>query len=228
LHSGLNSFIYTETWVPLVLIPKGKGDFRGIGLLEPVWKCMEKIIDARLKIIPLHDCLHGFLPGRGTGTATLEAKLTQQLTYLEQTPLYSIFIDLKKAYDSVDRGRCLDILTGYGAGPKLTNVLRNFWESAKLICKARGYYGQRPFSTGRGVTQGGPASPQIFNIVVDVVLREWLREGLGRRAASEGMLFYIRKFLPEFYADDGLIHSRSPVMLQEALTRLVGLFERVG
>ena len=42
------------------------------------------------------------------------------------------------------------------------------------------------------------------------------------------MLYYIRKFLPEFYADDGLIHSRSPVMLQEALMRLVALFERVS
>ena len=65
------------TWVIIILIPKGKGDFRGIGLLEPIWKVMENVIDGRLQIIQLHDCLHGFMKGRGTGTATIEAKLAQ-------------------------------------------------------------------------------------------------------------------------------------------------------
>ena len=64
-------------WVIVVLIPKGKGEFRGIGLLEPLWKCMEIVMDARLQKIQLHDCLHGFITGRGTGMATIEAKLAQ-------------------------------------------------------------------------------------------------------------------------------------------------------
>ena len=106
-------------WVIVILKPKGKGNFRGIGLPEPVWKVIENVIDGRLQAIQLHDCLHGFMAGRGTGTATIEAKLTQQLAYLEQTPLYEIFVDLKKAYDSVDQSRCLEILAGYGVGPNL-------------------------------------------------------------------------------------------------------------
>ena len=84
-------------WVTAVLIPKAKGKFRDIGLLEPMWKCVENIMDSRLQSIELHDCLHGFLTGYGTVTSTIEAKLTQQLVFLEQTPLYSIFIDLRKA-----------------------------------------------------------------------------------------------------------------------------------
>ena len=48
-------------WVIVILIPKGKGDFRGIGLLEPVWKVIEIIIDGRLQAIQLHDCLYGFM-----------------------------------------------------------------------------------------------------------------------------------------------------------------------
>ena len=64
----------------IVLIPKGNsGDFRGIGLLEVVWKVIEKIIDARLKCVPLHDALHGFRPGRGCSTAIMEVKLATQL-----------------------------------------------------------------------------------------------------------------------------------------------------
>jgi hypothetical protein len=33
------------TWVIVVLLPKGGGDYRGIGLLEPLWKVVERIMD---------------------------------------------------------------------------------------------------------------------------------------------------------------------------------------
>ena len=91
----------------MVLIPKGNsGDFQGIGLLEVIWKVVEKVIDARLSSsIDLHDVLHGFREGRGCGTGIMEAKLAQQLAYREQRPLYGIFLDLRKAYDAMDRGR---------------------------------------------------------------------------------------------------------------------------
>ena len=62
-------------WMVVVLIPKGGGNFRGIGLLEPIWKLIEAIMDERLNAIPLHDSLHGCRSGRGTGTAVIEAKL---------------------------------------------------------------------------------------------------------------------------------------------------------
>ena len=73
-------------WTIIVLIPKCGGNFRGIGLLEPFWKVIECVIDFRLKRVNFHDCLHGFVSVRGTGTATLEAKLAQQLAYIEQPP----------------------------------------------------------------------------------------------------------------------------------------------
>jgi hypothetical protein len=31
-------------WVVTVLIPKGGGDYRGIGLLKPIWKVIERVI----------------------------------------------------------------------------------------------------------------------------------------------------------------------------------------
>jgi len=63
------------TWMTVVLLPKGGEDYRGIGLLKPFWKVIEIIMDGRLETISFHDCLHGFLKGRGTRTATVEAKL---------------------------------------------------------------------------------------------------------------------------------------------------------
>ena len=73
------------------------------------------MIDKQLEAIALHDSLHGCRNGRGTGTAVMEAKLTQQLAHIEQTPFYGAFIDLKKAFDAMDRERCLLLLEGHGA-----------------------------------------------------------------------------------------------------------------
>ena len=69
-----------STWQTVVLIPKGKGDYRGIGLVEVMWKVVAVILNRRFtSSITFHDVLHGFRVGRGTGTTTLKAKLLQQL-----------------------------------------------------------------------------------------------------------------------------------------------------
>ena len=215
------------TWMVIVLLPKGGGDYRGIGLLEPLWKVVEVLMDKRFLAIKFHDCLHGFLAGRGTGTATMEVKLAQQLAYREQEAWYQIFLDLRKAYDAMDRGRCLEILAGYGVGPKLIRLLSHFWAEAKLACRTGGYYGS-VFSAGRGVTQGGPFSPRIFNVVVDAVVREWLRQSLGEEAARHGLGDLVATIMVAFYADDGVLSARCPEWLQESFATLVGMFERVG
>ena len=92
------------TWQAVVLIPKGKGDYRGIGLVEVMWKVVAVILNRRFtSSITYHDVFHGFWAGRGTGTATLEAKLLQQLATMREEVLYVIFLDLTKAYDALDR-----------------------------------------------------------------------------------------------------------------------------
>ena len=75
-------------------------------------------MDLRLEKIKLHDSLHGCLAWQGTGTWIIEAKLAQQLAHLEQVPFFGVFIDLKKAFVVMDRGRCLAILALHGVGPK--------------------------------------------------------------------------------------------------------------
>ena len=64
-------------WVTVVLLPKGGGNFQGISLLEPFWNDIEIAVDAQLSVVQFHDNLHGFVVGRGCGTAGLEAKLVQ-------------------------------------------------------------------------------------------------------------------------------------------------------
>ena len=96
-----------------------------------------------------------------------------------------------------------------------------------MVVRAGGYYGTG-FKRGRGVTQGDPLSPTIFNVVVDVVVRHWvtleveeadMRGERGREGRHQVALFY---------ADDGMLVSSDPQWLQWAFTQLVGLFDRVG
>ena len=89
-------------WVVTVKIPKGGGEYWGIGLLELIWKVLERVMDNWLENIILHNSLHGCLARQGTGTGIIEAKLAQQLAHLEQTPFFGVFIDLKKTFDAMD------------------------------------------------------------------------------------------------------------------------------
>ena len=92
-----------------------------------IWKVVVVILNRRFtSSITFHDVLHGFWAGRGTGTATLEAKLIQQLSAMREEVLYVIFLDLTKAYDALDRSRCLDILEGYGVGTRALCLLRRY------------------------------------------------------------------------------------------------------
>ena len=151
------------TWQVVVLIPKGKRDYRGIGLVEVMWKVVAVILNRRFtSSITYHDALYGFWEGCGTGTATLEAKLLQQLAAMREEVLYVIFLDLTKLYDALDRSGCLEILEGYGVGPSARRLLTTYWRRLTMVARAGGYYG-KAFKGERGVTQGDPLSPTISN-----------------------------------------------------------------
>jgi hypothetical protein len=214
-------------WMIIVLLPKGGGNYRGIGLLDPIWKVVEKVMVAQLSVIKLHDCLHGRLPCRGTGTAIAEVKLQQQLAWVDQEPLYQIYLDLRKAYDALDWGQCLEILAGYGVGPNLLRIQKNFWDDAKTVCHAGGNYGL-PFEAHRGVTQGGPLSSLMFNVCVNCVVREWLRQVLGEDVAQDGVGNLVRNQCIAFFVDDGLVAARCPEWLQSSFDILITLFEWIG
>ncbi len=177
----------------------------------------------QLALIEFHDCLHGGLPKRGTGTASNEAKLSQQLAWRDQCPLYEIYVDLKRAYNAIDRGRMTEILKAYEVGPNLLRLQQN----TKLVCHAGGCYWS-PFNAKRGVTQGSPLSLLMFNVCVDAIVREWLYQTLGDDAAREGIGDDVAQWLVAFYIDDGLVASRDPVWLQSSFDTLVGLFKCIG
>ena len=57
---------------------------------------------------------------------------------MREEVLYVFFLDLTKAYDTLDRSRCLDILEGYGVGPGARRLLQNYWRRLTMVARADG------------------------------------------------------------------------------------------
>ena len=94
--------------------------------------------------------------------------------------------------------------------------------------QASGKYGT-PFKAGHGVTQGGPLSAKLFNIMVDAVVRDWLcilRDEMDME--GEELDLMMEALYTIFYVDDAYIAARDPIFLQQAIDILITTFERVG
>ena len=107
--------------------------------MEVTWKVVAAILNCRLTAsITYHNFVHGFWAGCSTGTATLEAKMIQKLVAFREEVLYVIFLDLHKAYDALDRSRCLEILEGYDVGPRACWLLWTYWGRLTMVARAGG------------------------------------------------------------------------------------------
>jgi hypothetical protein len=154
---------------------------------------------------------------RGTGTATVEAKLAMQLAKQSGKPYFMVFLDLKKAYDTLDCKRTLDILKGYGVGNNMSQIISQVWEGYTMIPEQAGYFG-KAFKASRGVKQGDITSPMIFNIVEDAVIREY-EFLMGPRAETT---------FAQFYANDGMLHGHIHEDVQFGVDVLTEVFARMG
>ena len=106
--------------------------------------------------------------------------------------------------------------------PCVLRLIKSFCDNEVLVCRAAGYYGH-PFKSERGVIQGDPLSPTIFNLMLDAIVREWIfqMEAAGFDTADTRVITVI------FYADDNLIAARDSTLLQDAFNLLINLFDRV-
>ena len=55
----------------------------------------------------MHSVLHGFRAGGEIGAAIMELNFYQELASIDQDPLFLLFLDLRKSYDTVDQERLL-------------------------------------------------------------------------------------------------------------------------
>ena len=131
------------------------------------------------------------------------------------------FMDLEKAYDTVDRHGMWQMLRMYGVGGKLLKVVQSFYVDS-TACVRVGNDVSEWFPVNVGLRQSCVMSQWLFNVYMDRVVREMnvrvLGKGLELLSANGGR-FEINQLL---FADDAALVADS----EEKLCRLVSELSR--
>ena len=104
---------------------------------------------------------------------------------MREEVLYKVFLEMRKAYVTLNHDRCMDIILGYGVGLRAERILRYYWDHLYMLAIAGLYYGT-PFKVPQGVNHRDPISPTIFNMVFGAVICHWLMLVAGEEAVPDG------------------------------------------
>ena len=127
----------------VVTIWKRKGsesdcnNYRGISLLAIAGKILGKVLLKRLTstiiepVLPVSQC--GFRANRGTTDMIFCARQMQEKSREQHKDLHMVFIDLTKAFDSINRTGLWSLLAKFGCPSKLTNIIKQL-----TLCRWKG------------------------------------------------------------------------------------------
>ena len=96
---------------------------------------------------------------------------------------YLYFIDLTKAYDSVDRTLLWDVLARFGVPPRILVVIRQFHDGMQVCVRLDGGECSDKFDVGQGLRQGCVLAPLLFSTFFTAVLRVAEKRFLSDAAA---------------------------------------------
>ncbi|CAF3321652.1 unnamed protein product [Rotaria socialis] len=174
-----------EEWNLAILIKLfKKGDkqlcdnYRGISLLSVTSKLLSRIILNRIQLLvdsQLLEAQSGFRSNRSTINQIFTLKLCMDKRREFNKPLFMCFIDISKAYDSVNRELLWKVCRKYGISEKLVNLLKMLYTNSKAKVKINGEFSDS-FEIYNGVMQGGIPSPILFNILFYFIIRKVIEE----------------------------------------------------
>ena len=225
---------FTEIWrsekIPvdwkcswLIPIPKS-GDltlvdnYRGIVLLSCVGKIFCQILRSRLLRF-VENCspkiLYQFQFGFREGKGCLEPKMVLYETVFRRKalgkPTYLLFVDFKKAYDSVVQNLLWKKLSFYGIRGKFLRVLKGLYDGFQMKVLVNGVLSE-PFEVKVGVRQGCVLSPLLFLLFINDALDLMVEEDLGICLVGDTHLC-----LGLFFADDLVLMASSEAMLRRMI-----------
>ena len=178
----------------------------------------------------------GFRPQRSTTDIMFVVRRLKKLGRTSNTSLEIFFIDLAKAYDSVDRVLLWEVLARFGVPPRMIRVIRMFHDGMRARVQLDDGDFSAWFNVCQGLRQGCVLSPLLFNIlfaaVIIVVLQRFAENPLivsdlddapkgedGRLVKEKRLEMARRAVWGMLYADDAGVVSTSP----RGLTRMMGV-----
>ena len=113
-------------------------------------------------ILPEEQC--GFRPARSTIDMLFVVRGLQELGRARKIPLYMCFIDLQKAYDSVDRELLWVMLARFGVPEKMSTVIRQFHDGMRARVRTDDGEHSEWFDVTQGLRHRCVLSPRLINI----------------------------------------------------------------
>ena len=149
-------------------------NYRGISLISCVYKLYSSLINERLKCHLEHNDLlvdeqNGFRPNRSciehvhTLTTVVRNRMSHNL------PTFTAFIDMRKAFDWVDRDLLLfKIMSQFDIKGTMYNAIKSLYINLQCSVKLNNFNTQW-FPISSGVKQGGTLSPTFFKMFLNDV-----------------------------------------------------------
>ena len=120
----------------------------------------------------------GFRAGRSTTEQIFNLRILCEKHLQHQQDLYHVFIDSKKAFDRVWHAALWATMKKYNISTSLIQVIKNLYNKATSAVLFNGSIGDW-FRTTVGVRQGCLLSPTLFNIFLEKVMTDALKDHEG-------------------------------------------------
>ena len=122
----------------------------------------------------------------------------QEKARKKQRDLYIVFVDLTKAFDSVNRRGLWKLLRRLACPAKLVNIAKEFHEGMKARVVGSGAESV-PFDAKNGVKQGRALTPALFGVVIAATVHDALLDcetGIDVRFRLDGNVFDLSRLPP--------------------------------